>query len=143
MLTSSCKAKGRALQKMVVQTLIRYFPSLTTDDIVSRPMGSQGTDVMLSSAALKVIPLSIECKNTERVNIWAAIDQAEANRKTNTAACVIIKRNHTHPYVIISLDTLMRIMTHQPIVQNSYILHKNGIKGDEATTYIQTPNESE
>ena len=46
MKTSSAKAKGRKLQQWVVTKLIEIL-RLDAEDIESRPMGSQGEDVIL------------------------------------------------------------------------------------------------
>ena len=46
MKTSSAKAKGRNLQKWVVQKLVEHL-SADQEDIESRPMGSQGEDIIL------------------------------------------------------------------------------------------------
>jgi hypothetical protein len=113
MLTSSCKAKGRSLQKLVVQAILKAFPSLTENDVMSRPMGSQGTDVILSEAALKAFPYSVECKNVEKLNVWSSLQQTLANQKRSTTAILIVKRNHTAPYVMLPLDKFMELVTHE------------------------------
>ncbi|HEY0110194.1 MAG TPA: hypothetical protein VGB67_11230, partial [Fibrella sp.] len=74
---SSAKAKGRRLQQWVRDTLLRFAPVLTVDDIRSTSMGAGGEDLLLSSAARSLYPYSIECKNVEALNIWNAIKQSE------------------------------------------------------------------
>ena len=44
-------------------------------------MGESGRDIRLSPSAEKVVPFDIECKNTEKINIWSALEQAEKNTK--------------------------------------------------------------
>ena len=46
MKTASAKAKGRALQKWFVELLVKKL-LLDEEDIESRPMGSQGEDIIL------------------------------------------------------------------------------------------------
>jgi hypothetical protein len=54
-------------------------------------MGSSGDDVLLSPAARKVFPFSIEAKNTKTFPSLAALRQSKFNEKQNTLACVIWK----------------------------------------------------
>jgi len=89
MKTSSCKAKGRELQKYVA-SLIQSMFGLPEEDVVSRPMGSPGQDIMLSAKALQSLPLSIECKNTKQFPSLAALDQAFANTKGKAAIPVAV-----------------------------------------------------
>ena len=59
----SAKAKGRKLQTWVVDKILALFPSLSSLDVKSTPMGVNGVDVQLSSLAQKFFPYDIECKN--------------------------------------------------------------------------------
>jgi hypothetical protein len=56
MKTSSAKAKGRKLQQWVVTKLIDIL-KLDAEDLESRPMGSQGEDVITRQAIKRRIPL--------------------------------------------------------------------------------------
>ena len=89
---ASRKAKGRNLQHIVRDKLLEAFPKLSEDDIVSVPSSVNGRDIMLSEEAQKQIPFSIECKNQERLQIWAALKQAEDNAK-DLIPTLIFKRN--------------------------------------------------
>ncbi len=83
----SAKSKGRDLQKHVAQKIREKF-DLPEDDVVSRPMGSGGEDIMMSKRARDVLPLSIECKNTKSFPSLAALRQSEHNSKDHApAAC--------------------------------------------------------
>jgi len=44
-------------------------------------MGSGGEDIMLSPAARKKLPVSLECKNTKEFPALSALRQAKANSK--------------------------------------------------------------
>ena len=101
----SVKAKGRALQNLVRDKLREaHNLCLIDDDIQSQTMGMTGEDIVLSPAARKHIPYSFECKNQERLQLWKAIEQAEANKKDGCEIAVIVKRNRTKPYALIDLD---------------------------------------
>ena len=59
----SSKAKGRRLQNYVRDLLRSIFKKkLDEDDIKSQTMGMTGEDIVLSPAARKLIPYSIECR---------------------------------------------------------------------------------
>ena len=88
----SCKAKGRRLQ-ITIATDIRDAFHLQPDDVVSTSMGAQGEDVRLSSAARTRFPYSIECKNSERLNVWSAWNQTIRNAGAYTPLLVLHKNN--------------------------------------------------
>lgn len=104
----SAKAKGRALQKMVRDILL-LDERLKEDDVQSRSMGAGGEDLMLSPAAREIYPVSIECKNSERVNVWEAYKQAQANAG-NYIPVTVIKKNRHKPLVVLDAVTFFTIL---------------------------------
>lgn len=78
MRASSAKSKGRKLQQYVAARIQAVF-GLPETDAVSRPMGSQGSDVLMSDRALKELPVSWECKNTRMFPGLSAIEQSQYN----------------------------------------------------------------
>ena len=106
----SSKAKGRRLQNLVRDKLRAAFSSLEEDDIKSQTMGMTGEDIVLSPAARKLIPYSIECKNVERLNVWQCLKQTESNLQKDCSPALIIKRNQTDPYVVLSLETWLNLI---------------------------------
>lgn len=76
----SNKAKGRRGQNEIRDLLRKWFPELEMGDIESRTMGNNGTDIILSPAALKKFPFAIEVKNSETLNIYKTIEQAKSNQ---------------------------------------------------------------
>tara|TARA_R100000808_G_scaffold25034_1_gene60693 strand:+ start:15599 stop:15946 length:348 start_codon:yes stop_codon:yes gene_type:complete len=107
----SSKAKGRRLQNLVRDKLRAAFDSLLEeDDIKSQIMGMTGEDIVLSPAARKLIPYSIECKNVERLNVWKCIKQAEDNVQKDCNPALVIKRNQQSPYILIPLDEWISII---------------------------------
>lgn len=105
----SAKAKGRKLQKLVRDELLRCAPSLTENDIRSTSMGASGVDLLLSEAALRVFPFAIECKAQESLNIWAALAQAEEN-KGKHIPLLCFKRNRTSTYVALKLEDFLNLL---------------------------------
>lgn len=109
MKTSSCKAKGRRLQQLLRDTLLKWAPDLKPDDIRSCSMGAQGEDIQLSPLARTVYPMSFECKNTEKINIWKAFEQAQENCG-EWIPVVCFGRNRSEPMVAMKLDDFLRLV---------------------------------
>ena len=105
MKTSSAKAKGRRLQQKFMQLLIEKL-DIDPEDIESRSMGAAGEDLIMSKAARNKFPFSIECKNQEKLNIWAAWEQANGN-KGIYEPLVVIKRNGTTPLVVLDANVFL------------------------------------
>jgi len=105
----SSKAKGRRLQNFVRDLLRKVFKNkLEDDDIKSQIMGVNGEDIVLSPAAKKLLPFSIECKNVEKLSIWKALKQAEENTTKNSTPLLIFKRNNTPTYVCENIETWIK-----------------------------------
>ena len=118
----SAKAKGRRLQQRVVADLCEAF-ALAPDDVRSCPMGSHGEDVRLSSAAKRRIPWSIECKNQERLNLWAAFAQASATCAPGSVPVVVAKRNHEEPLCTMRWTDALALLqaSQQPAPDPSFV----------------------
>ena len=105
MKTQSRKAKGRRLQQQFRELLIEKL-DIDPEDIESRSMGAGGEDLIMSKAARNKFPFSIECKNQEKLNIWAAWEQAN-NNKGIYEPLVVIKRNGTTPLVVLDANVFL------------------------------------
>lgn len=90
MKTQSAKAKGRKLQQFCRDYLSQLF-GWEDGDVESRPMGSGGTDLMLSPRARQDFPFSVECKNTKKFPSVSALNQSYANHRIGTLPCVVWK----------------------------------------------------
>jgi hypothetical protein len=102
MKTQSAKAKGRKLQQWFTKLLVDVL-GLDEEDMESRPMGSQGEDIIMGKLSRSRFPYSIECKNQEAVNVWKAYAQAEENCK-GYEPLVVIKRNRSKPLVLVDAE---------------------------------------
>jgi|TARA_B100001029_G_C14703525_1_gene256199 hypothetical protein len=102
MKTQSAKAKGRKLQQWMRNLLIEKL-EVHPEDIESRSMGAGGEDLIMARAAREKFPMSIECKNQEKVNVWEAYKQAEDN-SGNYEPVVVIKRNKVKPLVVVDAE---------------------------------------
>ena len=108
MKTRSAKNKGKRLQNQVRDQLLENFKQLEPDDIKSTTMGESGEDIQLSPAARKLIPYAIECKNQEKLNVWAAWEQAKENCKSYKPL-VVMSRNRQETLVVMRLDDLISL----------------------------------
>ena len=109
MTIKSNKQKGRRLQQWVVSKLLLLLPGVKTDDVVSRPMGSNGDDIMLSPYARKLFPYSIECKNRQDFkqlyNYWT-----QTKGHSNLEPLLVVKMNRERPLAIIDLEHLFELV---------------------------------
>lgn len=108
MKTSSAKAKGRKLCRLVADKILARFPLLHPDDVKVTSSGVTGEDLSLSPLARQKFPFAIECKNQEKLNIWAALAQAESNSRNHTPL-LIFSRNRSKTYCVIEIDDFMAL----------------------------------
>ena len=101
----SAKAKGRLLQQWVRDLLVESL-DIHPEDIESRSMGAGGEDLIMSRAARQSFPYSVECKNQEKLNIWAAWEQCKGNAQMYQPLC-LIKKNGTTPLVVLEADVFL------------------------------------
>ena len=107
MKTSSAKAKGRRPQQWTRDRLIEEL-HVHPEDIESRSMGAGGEDLIMARAAREKFPYSVECKNQEKVNIWKAYEQCDANSK-DYEPVVVIKKNNFKPLVVVDADYFIKL----------------------------------
>lgn len=105
---SSAKAKGRNLQKRVRDEILARYPDLTEDDVRSCPMGSQGEDIQLSSAAKAAFPYSVECKARAKIAlVYDAL--AQARTQNDLTPLAVIKADRKEALVVLSLTDFMAL----------------------------------
>lgn len=107
MTPQSAKSKGRTLQKLVRDLILKTFPQLEADDVRSTAMGQSGEDVTLSPAARKLVPYQIECKNKARSQVHTYYAQAKSHGKHEPL--VIVKMDRDIPLAIMSLEHFIKI----------------------------------
>jgi hypothetical protein len=113
MTPQSAKAKGRRLQQWLVKKIKERWTSLAEgDDVMSRAMGSQGTDVILSQRARQFVgPISFECKNTETwAKLYNAYEQASYNTRKNDIPIVVLKSNGKIPLAALDAEFLLELL---------------------------------
>ncbi len=111
--TSSAKAKGRKLQQTVRDAIIAAHPHLTLDDVRSTAMGSNGEDILLSTAAKAAFPYSVEAKARAKIAlVYEALEQAQSQNSLTPIA--VIKADRKKPLVVMTLDDFIALQTRKP-----------------------------
>ncbi len=107
---SSAKAKGRALVVAVKAWLLVSFPDLEDDDVLIQTTSVGGQDIHLSPKAAQRFPFALEMKNTETLQMWAALSQAKVNAlKKNRHPAVIFKRNNSDTFICFPLSVFTEV----------------------------------
>lgn len=109
MLTSSAKAKGRRLQQWVRDMILDMFPTLEPDDVKSTSMGAGGEDVLLSPAARKLLPITIECKNKKSFAVYKDYEQAQ-NHNQKYEPVLVIKGDRKKPLAVVDATHYFRLI---------------------------------
>jgi hypothetical protein len=107
MRVQSAKAKGRRLQQWVREKLIEML-NVHPEDIESRSMGAGGEDLIMARAARQKFPYSIECKNVEKLNVWEAYEQAQAN-SGDYEPIVVMKKNGKKPLIVVDAEYYIQL----------------------------------
>ena len=106
----SAKNKGRKHQQWVRDEILKRSPTLEPDDVRSTSMGSGGEDVLLSPAARKLWPISVECKSLAKFAGYTILDQAIANSPANAQPIAVVKANARKPIVIVDAEYFFDLM---------------------------------
>lgn len=109
--TSAAKAKGRKLQQTVRDAVLARYPDLTEDDVRSCPMGSNGEDIQLSTAAKATFPYSVECKARKAALPLAYDALAQAASQNSLTPIAVIKADRKKPLVVMTLDDFMKLLS--------------------------------
>lgn len=109
--TASKKAKGRRLQQLVAESIIKKYSKLTEDDVKSTGMGQSGVDVQLSSAAQKLFPYAVECKNRAAMAVYKDWNQCKNNAGTRLFPLLVIKQDRAKPLAVIDFEHFMELIT--------------------------------
>lgn len=104
----SAKAKGRRLQQAVRDAILDSFKSLESDDVRSTSMGAGGEDVLLSPAARKLFPYTIECKNLAKIAVYNYYVQATGHN--DYEPLVVIKQDRSKPLAVVDFDHFMELV---------------------------------
>ena len=106
--TAARKAKGRSLQNKIKKSVLKHFPTLEEDDVVSTSMGKGGEDVQLSPAARKVFPYSVEAKKHKSFAVYGPYEQASAN-SGSYEPLLVIEGDRKKPLAIVDFEHFMQL----------------------------------
>ena len=105
----SAKAKGRRLQQWVRDKLYSTFPKLEDGDIRSTSMGANGEDLLLSPAARRCFPYSVECKSNKAFAVYKIIEQATENCPKGVQPLAIIKGDRQKPLALLDAEHFFKL----------------------------------
>ena len=113
---SSRKAKGRELQYWACKKIAELFniDFVQGDDLCpihSRDAGLSGTDVVIRDKNIyEKFIYDVECKRTEKLNLYENINQAKTNTKDGRQWLIIHKKNNTKPVVVLDAEHFFELL---------------------------------
>ncbi|MDH7597519.1 MAG: hypothetical protein QHG98_07280 [Methanothrix sp.] len=107
--TRSRKSKGRAFQDEIRAALIAEL-GVSENDIISTPASVPGCDLKLSEAVRARFPFAIEAKRQERLRVWDAMKQCEANAaREGLLPLLVFRRNRETAYAMLRFSDFLRL----------------------------------
>ena len=95
--------KGRKLQNLLREKILKTFRHLRKSDVRVAGTGVNGPDLRLSRIAKRLCPFQFECKAQNRLKtVWKWKKQSEKN--TNLDGVLIMRMNGKNPLVVIDMD---------------------------------------
>lgn len=113
----SAKAKGRKLQNWVAEQLLSILKKVTSLDVRSTPMGVNGVDVQMSTAAYSQFPYDIECKNAERMTTLYNYYEQAISHDSGGEPLLIVKMNHKKPLAVVDAEHFIKVAVCQKKTQ--------------------------
>jgi len=106
---TSRRAKGKKLQKILRDKLLKAFPHLHQIDIRVAKVGQQGEDIKVSRIARRLIPYQWECKNQQKFKtIYSFWDQSVRHGKYEPV--LVVKQNSRRSLAVIDLDQFIDLI---------------------------------
>ena len=101
--------KGKKLQRILRDKLLKAFPHLHPADIRVARSGENGEDLKLSRIGRRLISYQFECKSQEKFKIlYSFYDQAGRHGKHEPV--LVIKQNTRRALAIIDLDQFIDLI---------------------------------
>ena len=101
--------KGKKLQRILRDKLLKAFPHLHPADIRVARSGENGEDLKLSRIARRLIPYQFEMKNQEKFKtIYSFWDQSVRHGKYEPV--LVIKQNSRRSLAVIDLDQFIDLI---------------------------------
>lgn len=110
----SAKSKGMGGQKEIRDILLQEAApyGIVEDDIRSTSSGSGGVDILLSPAAQKLFPWSIEVKRVEKLNVATVFEEHHARyaKHKDRVSVLFHRRNKNQWLVTLRLTDFMNFV---------------------------------
>ena len=106
---TSRRAKGKKLQKILRDKLLKAFPHLHPIDIRVAKTGQNGEDIKLSRIARRLISYQWECKNQQKFStLYSFYDQTCKHGRYEPV--LVIKQNSRRALAVIDLDQFIDLI---------------------------------
>lgn len=104
------KRKGAHLQNLVRDKILKAFPHLKPNDIVTAKNGQNGPDLKLSKVARRLVGVNFECKHQNKLStVYSWYTQASKGQHKLTP-CVVMKKNSRKALAVIDLDDFFKLI---------------------------------
>ena len=118
------KRKGAHLQNLVRDKILKAFPHLRPNDIVTAKNGQNGPDLKLSKVARRLVGVNFECKHQNKLStVYSWYSQASKGQH-KLVPCVVMKKNSRKALAVIDLDDFFKLIKEGLI--NSGVTYKMG-----------------
>lgn len=107
MKTRSAKEKGKRLEKHVAE---RVVDVLGQHNVKAKRMPMSGAIPGFKSDVLTNLPVSFECKNQEKVQLWEWWGQASSQAGSKIPVLIVSRNRVPEPLAIITLEDLLFFM---------------------------------
>jgi len=95
--------KGRKLQNLLREKILKTFRHLRKSDVHVAGTGVNGPDILLSKTATRLCPFQFEAKSQERMKtIYSWHKQSEKN--TDLDGVLVMRMNGKNPLVVIDMN---------------------------------------
>ena len=106
---TSRRAKGKKLQKILRDKLLKAFPHLHPIDIRVAKTGENGEDLKLSRIARRLIPFQFEAKSQQKFKtLYSFWDQSVRHGKYEPV--LVVKQNSRRSLAVIDLDQFVHLI---------------------------------
>ena len=103
------RIKGRKLQILLRDKILKAFRHLKKSDVEISGNGEIGADIKLSRIAKRLVPFQFEAKSQQKFRtLYRFYNQCEGHG--NLDSVLVIKSNSRKPLAIIDLNTFMDLI---------------------------------
>ena len=106
--------KGRKLQNLVRNRLLKTFPHLKDNDVQVARTGENGPDIKLSRIAKRLIPFQWEIKSQQRMKTIYSWHRQASKNSDELTPIVVCKMNSREPLVILDFDNFIELIKYKP-----------------------------